>query len=242
MPIHNNLVIDIGNTFIKVGEFEQSQLVNTWQLESMDTLKTFLNTKPKSNLMFCSVSKDLESFVGELTHKKKNILTHSTPIPFENHYKSKQTLGLDRIAVMAGAEQLFDGRNCLVIDMGTCITYDLLDVSKCYYGGVISPGLNMRFQSMHQFTEKLPLITSFDMTSLVGDTTTSAMISGVVNGISAEIDGIIDQYRSKWADLQVIVCGGDGKCFESKIKEHIFAAPNLVLIGLNRILEYNEKN
>jgi type III pantothenate kinase len=125
------------------------------------------------------------------------------------------------------------------VDIGTCITYDLIDESGTYHGGGISPGIEMRLKAMHKFTSKLPIITFNGSTELIGKTTKQCMLSGVANGTIAEIEGILYRYKQFFEDLTIIFCGGGSKFFETKIKEHIFAVPNLVLIGLNRILRYN---
>jgi type III pantothenate kinase len=161
------------------------------------------------------------------------------PLPIKILYATPQTLGVDRIAGSCGALQLFPGKNTLVIDAGTCITYDFTDSSKQYYGGSISPGLKMRFQAVHTFTARLPLVSPAENPELIGNSTETSIQSGIVNGTVAEIDGIIDRYRQKYPDLQVILCGGDGPFFENKLKASIFASPDLVLIGLNSVLIHN---
>ena len=207
--IASNIVVDVGNTRIKVGKFQDSKLVQDWEFENIDDVKTLLEANPTAALMLCSVATDLKDLTENLKHTKKYILDHSTPIPFENHYKSKHTLGLDRIAVMAGMNEISYNKNNLVIDIGTCITYDLLNSSNAYYGGSISPGINMRFEAMYHFTEKLPLIENYEESKLVGNTTAESMTSGVINGIAAEMDGIIGRYKTKHSDLKVFVCAGD---------------------------------
>jgi type III pantothenate kinase len=161
------------------------------------------------------------------------------PLPVVNLYATPLTLGVDRLAGVCGAQQIFPLQHCLVIDAGTCITYDFLDKEGKYYGGGISPGLKMRFQAVHTFTAKLPLVTPKGHVPLIGNSTESCIQSGVVNGVLAELDGIIDQYGKKFEGLRVILCGGDAMFFENQLKASIFASPELVLIGLNSILNYN---
>lgn len=238
----SNIAIDIGNSSIKVGQFQSNQLIEDSIFHSIEDSIAYVNQKNPKRMIICSVAENEERLLKEFQHIDKIILTASTPIPFENHYETKNTLGVDRIAALAGAESLNPGKNNLVIDMGSCITYDFLDKNNLYHGGSISPGVDLRFRSMHDYTKKLPLISSYDDWSFIGKSTKQAMISGVLNGVIAELDGIISRYQSKWPDLEVIMCGRAANSFESKLKATIFASPKLVLIGLNRILEYNEKS
>lgn len=168
-------------------------------------------------------------------------VSHQTPLPFRNGYQTPHTLGMDRVAAVAGAQAVFPGRPLLVIDAGTAITYDFLDESGTYRGGGISPGINMRFDALHTFTAKLPLIEHLpEIPPLVGDTTESSMRSGVVNGVLAELEGIMQAYQKR-ADgkLQVVITGGDLGLLEKGIKTSNFADPHLVLSGLYEILIFN---
>ncbi|WP_422360866.1 type III pantothenate kinase [Reichenbachiella sp.] len=237
-----NIAIDIGNSFIKVGLFRAGLLKEDWIFQDLDDAIHMVKKHCPSHIIASSVTGNENKVIDRLPDHKIFILDASTPIPFENHYKTKSTLGVDRIAALAGAECINKGKNNLVIDIGSCITYDFLDKNGLYHGGSISPGVDLRFKSMNDYTKKLPLISKYDSATLIGQTTEQAMVSGVINGISAEIDGIISRYQSKWSDLEVIMCGRAANSFESKLKATIFASPKLVLIGLNRILEYNEKS
>ena len=143
------------------------------------------------------------------------------------------------MAAACGALEIFQDQNCLVIDAGTCINYEFLDKQANYHGGAISPGIQMRFEAMHKFTARLPLLKEISKTDLVGNSTESCMKSGVINGVLAEVNGIIDQYNQKFPRLRVILCGGDAHFFENNLKPPIFVAPDLVLHGLNRILLHN---
>ena len=170
---------------------------------------------------------------------KKIQLLSSTRLPVKVRYATPETLGVDRLAAVCGALQLFPGQPCLVIDVGTCINYEVLDGDAVYWGGIISPGVNMRFKAMHTFTARLPLIEPVDGTPLIGNSTQTCMQSGVMNGILEEIRGITSQLRLKYPSIRVILCGGDASLFENQLKDSIFAAPELVLRGLNRILNHN---
>ena len=162
-------------------------------------------------------------------------------MPFDIEYETKDTLGKDRIAAVAGANHLRPQQNILVIDAGTAITYEVLEKSGAYKGGNISPGLTTRFRSLNSFTKQLPLVKESDDVPLIGTSTESAILAGVVNGIVYEMDGYIDMLKAKYSDIFVFLTGGHSFYFERRLKNHIFADANLVLTGLNRILEYNAK-
>jgi type III pantothenate kinase len=163
----------------------------------------------------------------------------------ENKYKSPATLGLDRLAGIIGARTLFPDKNCLVIDAGTCITYDAINKDGVYEGGSISPGLKMRLKAMHNFTRRLPEVELVEYDDWQGYDTKSAMLSGVLNGAIEEVKGFIEIYNSKYSKLHVILCGGDSIFFDNRLKNSIFAhalktEPNLVLIGLNEVIQQND--
>lgn len=234
-----NLALDFGNTFTKAGLFEDNNLKKVITDIKLDCLPDLVDKYTPENIIISSVSVKATDITTKLEGERIVILKHDLPLPFKIAYQTPETLGLDRIAAVAGAQEMFPGRNCLVIDTGTCFTYDLLDHQGVYHGGGISPGIKMRFQALHTFTANLPLIGFEEETPLIGQSTKGSILSGVVNGTVAEITEIIRQYRDKFADLQIIMCGGDAKFFENRLKASIFAAPELVLRGLNRILLYN---
>ncbi|MGM0579480.1 MAG: type III pantothenate kinase [Bacteroidota bacterium] len=234
-----NLAIDVGNTKTKIGFFEEDRLVSTKTFESLADLNQFLASKETKSVIISSVKIPYENILTELSSLHNPILLNNeTTLPFKSQYKSK-TIGLDRLAAVAGAQSLYSNKNILVIDLGTCITYEFLEKGKVYYGGAISPGMYMRFKSMHNFTARLPLVKPESVDNWISNTTEGAMLSGVVHGIQAEIEAYIQEVESKYAPLTVIITGGDAKFFESKIKATIFAIPELVLMGLNAILRYN---
>jgi type III pantothenate kinase len=167
------------------------------------------------------------------------VLDYRLPVPVTNGYATPETLGMDRLAAVVGATALHPGRPCLVVDLGTCITYDLVDAAGYYHGGGISPGLRMRFRAMHTFTARLPLIEPEPHAALIGTSTRTAMQSGVVNGLVAELEGMMSRYGAQFPPLTTILCGGDALFFETQLKGIIFVVPELVLLGLNRILLYN---
>jgi type III pantothenate kinase len=235
-----NLVIDSGNTAIKVGVFEKNDLVDKNAFSSIEQMHAHLKDATIENILISSVKADADQISATLGKAGKTfILNHTLPLPVKNLYSTPTTLGVDRLAGACGAQQLFPAQNCLVIDAGTCVTYDFIDKAGAYHGGGISPGLSMRFQAVHTFTAKLPLVPSKSHVALIGNSTETSIQSGVVNGMIAELEGIIHQYRAKFEDLRVILCGGDARFFENQMKASIFASPELVLIGLNSILNYN---
>lgn len=235
-----NLVIDSGNTSTKVAIFDQENLLEKKVLSAAGDVENFLRQAEAQNLIVSSVNADADHLLNLATHIPKKIkLTPSLPLPIHNLYQTPNTLGVDRIAGVCGAIQLFPSKNTLVIDAGTCITYDFVDDNHQYHGGGISPGLTMRFKAVHTFTAKLPLVETKADPDLIGNSTETSIQSGIVLGLIDEIDGIIARYRAKYRELQVILCGGDAPFFENQLKASIFACPNLVLIGLNRILLHN---
>lgn len=232
-----NLIIDFGNTHGKVGLFEKDELIkvlNPVELNQLPSIEKEYN--PKN----CIVSSSSVAPLAITEQIKTNTLTLSnkTPLPFKIGYKTPGTLGLDRIAGVAGAYFKYNGANSLVIDLGTCITYDVL-IDNVYLGGGISPGMHMRLKALNTFTANLPLVEPREEAPLVGDTTANSILSGTINGITAEIEQIIRMYSDKYGSLQIIICGGDSIFFEKRLKASIFAAPELVLRGLNGILQYN---
>jgi type III pantothenate kinase len=243
-----NLVIDIGNSQTKVAVFEAGEIVQTICMElltiaQLDELKHIYPTLSKAIL---SSVTDVDDELLKFLKKEYDFFIefdHLTAIPIGNLYESKETLGLDRLAAAVGAITLFPGKELLVIDAGTAITFDLIDENNCFLGGNISPGLKTRFRALHKFTNKLPEIECADQWPDIGKTTEEAIRAGVQNGMIFEIDGMIDHVRKDWPKCQVILTGGDLFFFDRKLKNTIFVKFEITLIGLNRILEYNaEKN
>lgn len=235
-----NICIDIGNTNAKLGFFDKDELVEIKQnVGERGIIKIIESYKPE-HVFIGSVRKGIVRII-EKSAKLTNtlVLNQHTKLPIQNIYNTPHTLGVDRIAAAVGANYLHKNRNCLTVDLGTCITYDFIDKSGTYHGGGISPGVEMRLKAMHKFTSRLPVVSFKGQADLIGKTTKECMLSGGVVGATAEIEGIISRYRQFFDDLAIIFCGGDAFFFESKIKDDIFALPNLVLIGLNQILRFN---
>jgi len=234
--------IDIGNTFVKLGLFEGNNLVQAFEglspAEVLDHWKRF----PITSAILSSVGQTTDGWTEALTQYTERIivLQPGLPVPLVNRYQTPETLGADRIAASVGAKSLYPTEPCLAIDMGTCITYDYVDQDHQYWGGSISPGLRMRLKAMHTFTARLPLLEPTETEpELTGRNTREAMLSGAIFGMAAELNGIIESYRQKVPGLRIVGCGGDAAYFERRIKAPIFVVSKLVLIGLNRILQYN---
>jgi type III pantothenate kinase len=237
-----NLVIDIGNTLTKLAVFEQDKLIFDVAMEELNNkiLAKFISKYTIKRAIISSVRQNLEP---EML-KMYNFLTfsHLTPIPLQLHYQTPQTLGLDRIAAVVGAKKMVGETDVLIIDIGTCVTYDFLNAQAAYLGGGISPGFAMRFKALNHFTAQLPLVNfTKDKLQLIGDTTEKSIISGVYNGMEQEINGTINQYLQQYKNLKIVVTGGDINLFDLAPKNRIFADKFLVLKGLNEILNYNEK-
>lgn len=240
-----NLCIDIGNTRTKLGIFENEELTKTeiWEALHLENLKPFLYNHPVRNIILSSVKvvdENMEVWLDE--HYFYLQLTTQTSLPFKNKYETPQTLGKDRLAAVAGAYYLYPGEHCLVIDAGTCITYDFLHADGSYLGGNISPGLEMRLQAMHTFTAKLPKVAQQAQKGFIGKSTETAIRFGGQLGTVLEMQGFIDLFREKFSPLNVLLTGGDKDFFANQLKTKIFANQNLVLVGLNQILNYNVGN
>lgn len=236
------LVIDLGNTLKKFAFFEKDGMKELLVSEGLDLdeLERMLGKRPVEASILSSVinyPERLSDILSAHSHYVK--FTHETPIPIRVMYETPQTLGKDRLAAAVAGAHLYPGRNVLVITAGTCITYDIVTASKEYLGGAISPGLDMRFRALNTFTDHLPLLERSDEAPLTGRSTRGSILSGAQQGAVAEMDGMIARYREEHEDLTIILSGGDVNYFDKKLKNNIFAVPNIVLTGLNIILDFN---
>ena len=244
------LVIDIGNTLIKLAVFNGPDLVEVGHYSTVDDglLKQLLGKHRVNQAIFSSVKQEPAVWLGRLAQQIKVVrFERSMAGSIHNHYRTPQTLGLDRLAAVMGARCLYPQSNNLVIDAGTCITYDGIDADANYYGGSISPGLNMRYKALQYYTSALPLVTAdAGFNSLYGDDTTTAIRSGVQNGVLYEVEGFIQKYIQQGTHPNIILTGGDGVFLDTVLKNSIFAGyiktePHLVLIGLiAAIQEHND--
>ncbi|RXJ49838.1 type III pantothenate kinase [Gelidibacter gilvus] len=239
-----NLIVDVGNTFVKFAVFQEDELVEKLIVE----LSEFEKTQKKISKIYPKIKKCILASVGRLPKEvtinlenkyKVLILDSNLKFPFQNRYKTPTTMGVDRMALVAASVKQYPNQNVLIIDAGSCITYDFITQQNDYLGGAISPGIRLRYKSLHNFTANLPLLNTEMPETLIGDSTTGAIHSGVVNGIIKEIDGVIDEYQEEYSDLTVILTGGDANFLSKQLKNSIFANSNFLLEGLNFILEYN---
>lgn len=244
-----NLVIDVGNTFSKIAVFEndiKAYFSRSEHLEEEEIIGLVDQYQVK-NLIISSV-KDLSEDNYKIKYPQLNYIrfNHQTKSPIINNYATPQTLGLDRLAAVIGAKKLYPEDPVLIIDAGTCVTFDFVDEKSVYEGGSISPGKTMRLKAMHQFTGKLPEVelgNDLSTHQLLGSNTVEALQTGVFNGMLFEIEGYIRHYSQKYSSLKIILCGGDASFFDTRLKNSIFAhqillEPLLVLIGLNTVVNY----
>lgn len=242
-----NLVVDVGNTRIKLGIFDRNGLVNDQicnRENFLKSIKAIFNLYPKiKRALLASVGGEVKNEIQILSlFCKVHVLDVQTKLPFKNSYASPQSLGVDRIALAAAAYCGYRRKNVLVIDAGTCITYDMVNDYGEYLGGAISPGLALRYKAMHDYTASLPLLDpKNDLIDFIGNTTENCMHSGVLNGVLQEVDGVINQYNARFKDLTVILTGGDSHFFAKRLKNIIFANSKFLLEGLNHLLEYNKQ-
>ena len=233
-----NLIIDIGNTLVKYAVFNNDQIVETLKTSDIETGKVnnLIKEFDIKNVIISTVRKEMNwNLDVEVIH-----LSHKTNLPINLNYKTPETLGKDRIANIVAVSEEYPNKNAVVIDAGTCITYDFINKNKEYLGGRISPGLEMRYKSLNEFTELLPKLSVSGESKFIGDDTDSSILSGVEQGVLSEVDSLISVFRKENEDLIVVVTGGDTFFFENALKNSIFADQNLVLKGLNIILKYNE--
>jgi type III pantothenate kinase len=240
-----NLIIDVGNSFLKLAVFNKQKLVEKKTISEEDfksQLKELQKAFPKLDYaIVSSVGNFSEENLSILKKQiKVHTLSHASKLPFTNNYKTPTTLGVDRMALVSAAAFQFPKENVLIIDAGSCITYDFLNAKNDYLGGAISPGISMRYKALNTFTANLPLLEKTIPETFIGNTTQSSMNVGVVNGVVHEIEGFISMYKSKFSDFTTILTGGDTHFLLDSIKNDIFANSNFLLEGLNHILEINK--
>ena len=238
-----NLIIDVGNTRIKTAVFEDGKMIHNESLTANSFISEAKNIVKKyncTNAIISSVGSINKSLIAELRAEINLIaLDYTTKVPFVNQYATPKTLGVDRIALVSSAVATYPNKNVLIIDAGSCITYDFVNNKGNYFGGAISPGLQMRYKALNVFTENLPLLEPSEIVELIGNSTETSIHSGIINGVINEIDGFIEQYRKKNTDLTIVLTGGDIKFLSNRLKNGIFANPIFLLEGLNTILTYN---
>lgn len=244
-----NIVIDFGNTLTKVGIIDNQEIIEIITLNS-DKIKkeNFVQLIEKFNpdtICFINVIPISYKILEYFQSKTKLInFNHNFILPFSINYTPIESLGIDRLAGVLGAYSIIGNNNFLVIQIGTCITYDLHLKDNGYQGGVISPGINIRNKAMNTFTHKLPLtkLNTKATPSIIGNDTNGSLNSGIINGIYFEIEGYINYLKKENKDLKIVFSGGDINYFVKRIKNKIFANPNITLKGLQEIIKINEQN
>ena len=243
------LCFDFGNTRVKCGVFIKGELTEVIQMLTMNVpgIREITDRfKPQCSILSSVINHDeeIETFLANETHFIK--LDASTKLPFTSPVNKPATIGADRLALSAFAVHTYRKQNTLIIALGSCITYNFINKYNQFLGGSISPGLEMRFKSLHALTAKLPLIKIAQGKDwhfpLIGYDTETNILSGVVLGMAAEIDGIVDAYKEKFEKFNVLLTGGDTHNFVQHLKNKIFADPYLILKGLYAISQYNHEN
>ncbi|MBT7623301.1 MAG: type III pantothenate kinase [Flavobacteriaceae bacterium] len=239
-----NLALDIGNSFLKAGIFKNNNLINYYEFnrEYYSNIKSILDKTPITHSIASNVSESNNKLI-ELLSNKTNLIkfNSSLKVPFKNCYQTKNTLGKDRIALVSNASKEYPKENVLLIDLGSCITFDFLNSKNEYLGGSISPGLSMRYKSLNSYTANLPLINPKEIDYFIGRNTEDSIHSGIINGIVGELNSAIDKYKSQFKEIRIILTGGDAKFLFNRIKNSIFANSNFLILGLNFLIELNKK-
>lgn len=239
-----NLAIDIGNSLLKAAVFEDGQVVETFKTAEADEkfFEQIFAAYPAIDQAILSSLREDNSLIDKVVKPRvRRFMTYNAnvPVPVKNLYSTPQTLGIDRLAAAVGAHCTYPAANVLIVDFGTAITIDVVTKEGEFLGGNISPGAGTRFRALHDYTSRLPLRTLSDDVMLVGDSSYTAIESGVINGIVFEIEGYIARLSEQYEDMKIIFTGGDSNFFAKRLKNTIFATYDLVVSGLNRILEYN---
>lgn len=239
-----NLIMDIGNTATKLAVFQSDKMIQVQTVATTNMLaevEALLKKFSRVKHGLLSSVKMIDNLEFERLQKLLpiKILDVSFQLPFKNAYDTPHTLGVDRLALMAAAVQQYSKRNVLVIDAGSCVTYDFMDSNQNYLGGAISPGVEMRYKALETFTSNLPLLQKTPPNQRIGSSTEASIHSGVIHGLLHEMEGTIKEYQNKYPDLTVILTGGDTDFLCKQFKISIFANSNFLLEGLNFLLEFN---
>ena len=241
-----NLCIDIGNTRFKFAVFNADELVEVRRVtdeEVTNTITELFDLYQIENMIASSTRKGIHPDILSREKETKLFieLGHQSELPISIHYKTPSTLGRDRIATAVGADYLYPDEACIIVDAGTCITYDFIDKEGNFLGGNIAPGMRMRLKAMNEYTANLPLVDKHLPGEILGKSTEEALQNGAIRGTIYEIDSFIRQIEKKYGDSRIILTGGDANNFVDYFKSKIFVVQNLALIGLNQILKHNAK-
>jgi type III pantothenate kinase len=240
------LAVDVGNSRIKMAVFEEDKLMRQFVCdisEFKEKTQFILSEFPEiDTIVVASVGKlEKNAFLPFENKAKLVFITNEYQFPFNNLYKTPSTLGIDRMILASGATLRYPNTNRLIIDAGTCITYDFVDEKNDYYGGAISPGIRLRYESLHNYTARLPLLTKRIPEKVIGNSTAESIHSGVINSVLFEIDGYIDYFKSQNANFIIILTGGDADFLAKRLKNTIFANSNFLLESLSQTFQYSLK-
>lgn len=237
------ICIDVGNTRTKVAVYEngtlQQLIISNNEKLVKNISKQIQGIKNGIDIILSSVGNLDKDIIVQLEKLGRvTIVTHHSPIPYKNLYATPHTLGIDRIVLAAGAVLKYPGQSRLVIDAGTCITYDFINNQDQYHGGAISPGIGLRYKSLNDYTANLPLEKISELHPFVGNSTAGSIHSGVLNGVIAEIETFIDHFKHQDENLTVILTGGNSEFLVNRLKNSIFANPNFLLESLFLLHQY----
>ena len=241
------LAIDVGNTKVKAAVFENNTLLSKEIFapnQFKETIDTILKKYPLiKNMIVASVGKiEKDDFLYFQNKVKVQFISNNDKFPFQNLYTTPNTLGIDRLVLAAGAVLKYPKQNRLIIDAGTCVTYDFVDENDNYLGGAISPGIRLRYESLHNYTANLPLLNREEPANTIGNATNQSIHSGVINGLTLEIDGFISTYSNNYKNFIIILTGGDSDFLDKRLKNNIFANQNFLLESLNQLFQYNQND
>lgn len=239
------LCVDWGNTRIKAAVFnEENKILDSVHFsapQAEESLSRLIKEYHLKAGILCSVTSDSATTAFFLKEKLSEFinLDQNVRLPIMNAYSTPETLGSDRLAIAVGAQDAYPGKNVLAVGIGTCITYNFVQKNKAFRGGAISPGLQMRLRSMHEWTDRLPEVSPEGEVLLLGYDTPTSMRSGAIYGMASEIDGMVAAFAEQYEDFNAVLTGGDTALFANKLKSRIFADSELLFRGLNLILKYN---
>jgi type III pantothenate kinase len=235
------LVLDIGNTRIKIAVFDKKKIIEKQRLTdcTSENIEAILANYPIKKIAYIASGADHKNLLVWLKTRSEVLeINEHTPIPIQNLYKTPHTLGKDRLAGAVAAATIFPRKNVLFIDCGTCTTYNFVTCNAEFLGGNITPSIDMRLKAMHTFTAKLPLVARETTIDLVGNDTISALRTGAQLGAALEMEGFIRQYKQTFGTIKVILTGGDAVFFQNTLKINVLLQPDLVLQGVNVIMNY----
>ena len=238
-----NLVLDIGNTTVRLAVFSKNKIIKNQLINafSAEFLRKFLSSNPDIQTICVANTSSKKDYIFNVSKEFKIRyldVNHHCNLPIFQKYENSETLGADRLALAVGASIKYGGEN-LIIDLGTCITYDII-LGKNYLGGQISPGLKMRLLSLNYYTANLPSIDFQIPKGFLGKNTEDSILIGVYEGVYGEINSIIEKYKVRYPNINIILTGGDHQIFTEKLKNINFIDPYLLIHGLNYIIASNE--